>query len=382
MEKMIIYLLIVIFLISFVLPFYISRKRKIKNEKILNRKSIMIDSLELNRLCFIPFLLLFIIVGLFIIYAAIKVGSNTNIVVGIIFGLFLIIIPLIIMINIMKDIIKVISGKYVIISDILADQRVIDDRYNERNLYQLYFKDYFTKYNKYVQVQSTEFHNSKVGDEFYLVFLKNCNTPYAFNKKNYTLDDKELDKIIDINSLKNFNSDIKEFILESPSLDNIEINKKKIIKDFFNKDQRKTVIVFILICIFLLIFLLSTIFVFGLNEITNWIALIISSLAFVFFCFLTFIKIKYVYTIIKNIKNNKYEIKNDIVKSINERVDFSDSNYMMSFRFENYKKLVYDSKKIFHDTKVGDEFYLVFVKGEEEPIKIYDSKRYFIGSDN
>lgn len=351
------------------------KKRKNKKEKTLNRKSIVVDSMELNKLLFIPFLILFIIIGLFIIYVANKSGNN---IAGIIFGLIFSIIPLLLIINIFNSIIKITSGEYIIITDTLLDQRITDDKYEERKVYELYFKDYFSKYNNSVMVGSSEFHNSKIGDEFYLVFFKNCKNPYVFNKKNYKLDDKEVDKITNINSLTKFSNQIKEFVLENTLSNNIEINKKKIIEDFFDKNRRKTVTVYILICIFLFIFVLSTIFIFGLNEINNWISLIISSIAFTFFMFLTVIKIKYVYTIIKNIKNDKYEIRKDIIKSINDRVNFSDSNYMMSFRFENYKKLTYDSKKLFYDTKVGDEFYLVFVKGEKEPIKIYDTKRFIL----
>lgn len=56
----------------------------------------------------------------------------------------------------------------------------------------------------------------------------------------------------------------------------------------------------------------------------------------------------------------------------------SDAGGVTSFKFENYKKLVYEDKRLYHDVQIGEKFYLVFVKGEKEPIKVYNTKNSVI----
>ena len=47
--------------------------------------------------------------------------------------------------------------------------------------------------------------------------------------------------------------------------------------------------------------------------------------------------VKYRLGIVKNIKKNNYKIKEDEVVSLNNRLSYSDSNKMISFKFKNYK---------------------------------------------
>ena len=89
---------------------------------------------------------------------------------------------------------------------------------------------------------------------------------------------------------------------------------------------------------------------------------------------MTIVNVKYSYCIINNIKNNNYEIKEDEVISLNNGIQYSDSNKMISFKFKNYKKIVYADKKYYTDVAIGDKFYLVFVKGEKAPINVYSIK--------
>lgn len=96
---------------------------------------------------------------------------------------------------------------------------------------------------------------------------------------------------------------------------------------------------------------------------------------------MTVCKIKYLYTIIKNIKHNNFKIKIDTVTSLNNRVDFKDSNGVISFKFKNYKKIVYADKEDYNIIDIGDEFYLVFVKGEKEPVKVYRLKDSILDGD-
>jgi len=71
-----------------------------------------------------------------------------------------------------------------------------------------------------------------------------------------------------------------------------------------------------------------------------------------------------------------YKIKTDRVVSIGKDNDdgYEESYGLDTLRFENYKKIVYLTQTDFHEVSVDDAFYLVFVKGEDEPIKIYPCK--------
>ena len=80
------------------------------------------------------------------------------------------------------------------------------------------------------------------------------------------------------------------------------------------------------------------------------------------------------YEIIKNIKSGKFKITKDTVISLNDSVRFRDSNDIMSFKFNDYKKIVYVSKEEYKETNIGEEFYLVFVDGMKEILKIYPVK--------
>lgn len=114
----------------------------------------------------------------------------------------------------------------------------------------------------------------------------------------------------------------------------------------------------------------------GVNICINYFnlgAVITIVLAFLCLLIFTIIKIKYLVQIITNVKKDKYEIKEDEIVSLNNGIQYSDSNKMISFKFKNYKKIVYADKKYYDNPKIGDKFYLVFVKGDKEPIKVYDA---------
>lgn len=124
-------------------------------------------------------------------------------------------------------------------------------------------------------------------------------------------------------------------------------------------------------------------FIYFISQIPdcNLAVIIIVSFISLFLILLAIVKISYVYSILKNIKNGNIKIKKDTIKSLNNGIDFMDSNRMMSLKFENYKNLVYVDKKNFLNTKVGDEFYLVFVKGEKSPLGVYSLNRSTIDND-
>ena len=369
-----------IFILSFFIPITITIARNKKKDKILDKYSIFLDSGISKRVFAIFAMLLFFAIGLIIIYLSSReynLDKNKS-VTGMVFSLFFIIPPIIFIINTLKESIKILTGKYVIVVDELMDKYYYNDHSSadqtDHSCWCLYFKDYFKKYNAKVKIESLKRGNSaKEGDKFYLVFIKGCKSPYIYECKKYTLEESEKDKLKKLDEAKSY-INIKEFVLEKiVQNEKIVINKSTIKKDFTKAGHRKTAIIYIFLCIFLMIFLSMCIL-----EFKNLLATIILLLATVFWIFMTIIKIKYVFKIYSNINKGNFKIKEDEVISLNNRIQYSDSNHVINFKFKNYKKLVYEDKRVYHDTQIGDKFYLVFVKGEKEPIKVYNSKNSIV----
>ena len=364
--------------IPFIFTVFRNKKRKVKRT-ILDKKTIMIYSGVSDQIVMILFLSLFFVVGLIIVYLSTTKEFSIS---GIIGGSIICIIPTIITLRIIKLAINILHGNYVIIEDELMDKHYYhsydDTQYNNRfSGWLLYFKYFFKKYNNYVKVQSLrEGNNYKIGDKFYLVFVKGNSIPYVFSAKEYKLDQSEKGNLKTIDDIDDYTK-LKEFVLEKnvDYNENIILTPKKIINDFFNKSRKQAFIFFIFVPIFLLIFgIVSYILFFNIP------ALIIISIVFVVFLFMSIIIIKHYLTIINNIKNDNYKIKSDEIISLNARIPYSDSNTTISFKFKNYKKIVYAEKKDFTDVKIGDKFYLVFVEGSKEPINVYNVKNTIIDS--
>ena len=354
------------------------KKRKIRKIKkdVLDKKAIMIDSGIYYNAGLTLFLLIFFIVGLILIYAAINTAeNNSTMIVGTIFGIIICLYPIITIFKSIKTSIIVHTSKYIIIEDELMDKYYYQDRdrsvnERERSCWQLYFKDFFKKHDKYVNFKDIkEGDKYEIGDKFYLVFVKGNNIPYIFPTKEYTLAPSEKDKLKTIDEVKDYIK-LEEFVLEKEiSNEKIVINKKRIIKDFFDKSQKQTIIFLTIETLFWLFF--------GINICINYfnlVAVIIILLAFLCLLIFTIIKIKYLVQIITNVKKDKYKIKEDEIVSLNNGIPYRDSNKMISFKFKNYKKIFYTDKKYYDNPKIGDKFYLVFVKGNKEPIKIYEAK--------
>lgn len=386
MEKLIINLIenfhiimLIIVVLCFIIPMiYTLTKRKKRKEKrdILDKPTIMIDSGISSNVVLILFHLVFFIFGLIIIYAATNTVENlSTMIFGIIFGITMCLIPVFISMKAIKTTIKVLNGKYIIILDELKDKYYYEDRsYNGDNIddsgWRLYFKDYFKNYDKYVKFKDLkEGGNYKIGDKFYLVFLKGSNYPYMFAADKYNLAPSEKEKLKTIDEVAEYTK-LEKFILETETQNqNVILNKKKIIKDFFDKSQKQTIIFFVFAALFALLFGIVI-----YKWYFNLIGLIVILFMFICFLLMSIVKIKYLFVIINNIKNDNYIISEDEVVSLNNEMRYSDSNKMISFKFKNYKKIVYADKKYFTDVVIGDKLYLIFVKGEKEPIKVYSVK--------
>lgn len=388
MENLIIYVLtspfcwLIIFLLSFVIPITITliRRKNRKKGGILNKNSLIIDSDVFSKISIIWFLLFFIIVGMILIYFALtKTSILSNKIIGIIFGGIICLISTIIIINNLKEYIKIKTGNYIIVLDELSDKYYYNDTNrsadsSDLSKWQLFFKDYFKKYNLYVPLRDFGLGRKyNIGDKFYLVFLKGDNIPYIYSLKEYILDESEKNKLKTLEAAKEF-INAKEFILKT-NLEKKSIGKDTLIADF-KTTHKKNAIMDVFICLFSLICCLIPIFIFK-----HIVASIITSIIFIFFAFSAITKIKYVHSIIKNIKLNQFKIKIDVLKSLDKLVDFKNLNQITSFRFENYKKIVFADKKDYNKINIGDEFYLVFVKGEKEPIKVYKVKDSILEDD-
>ena len=319
-------------------------------------------------------LLVFFIIGLIVIYATSKSENTFNMIFGIILGLVVCIIAIIVIFKTIKMVINVLNRNYIIIEDELMDKHYYNDHSmgdeTNNSCWQLYFKNFFKTYNQFIRYQDLrEGNNYKIGDKFYLVFVKGVKLPYMFAAKEYNLAQSEKDKLKTIEEAKEY-INLKEFVLETEAHSEKKIiNSKKIINDFFDKRQKQTVLFLVAGTLGLLAF---GIIIYISNPIL--IALIMILFAFAILLMLSIVKIKYLLTVINNIKNNNYKIKEDEVVSLNNGIRYSDSNEVISFKFKNYKKIVYADKKDFLDVVIGDKIYLVFVKGEKEPIKVYNVK--------
>ena len=393
MEKLIINLIenfhiimLIIVVLCFIIPMIYTltkrKKRKVKRD-ILDKRTIMIDSGISSKIGLILFHLVFFAFGLIIIYVATNTAENlSTMIFGIIFGMAMCLIPIFISMKAIKNAIKVLNGKYIIILDELKDKYYYEDRsYNGDNIdhsgWRLYFKDYFKTYDKYVIFEDLkEGGNYKIGDKFYLVFLKGSNYPYMFAADEYNLAPSEKEKLKTIDETAEYIK-LEKFVLETETQNqNVVINKKKIIKGFFDKSQKQTIIFSVFATLFALLFGIVI-----YKWYFNLIGLIVILFMFICFLLISIVKIKYLFGIINNIKNDNYTIKEDEVISLNNGMQYRDSNKMISFKFKNYKKIVYADKKYFTDVVIGDKLYLVFVKGEKEPIKVYNVKNSVIDSE-
>ena len=337
----------------------------------------------------IPFSI-FTAVGFLLLFAPFSVAdlSKTNLIISEIFLFLVFTLPFGYFIGI-RNLIKaiktyraIIKGQYIIVVDQVLDKHYYNDSssFNSSDIdhsgWLLYFKDYYKKYNDFVKIKNIkEGDYLKSGDEYYLVFVKGSEGPsYAYKCDKYQLAESENDKLETIESVKNYINK-REFKLEKNN-QLIRINKKRIMNDFFDKQQKFTVLVFILSWIFILVFLIIL-----LISLKNILAFIILLILFVFWSFLTFVKVKYVIDVIRSIKKDTYKIKVDTVIKLNSNIKFSDSNSIISFKFDNYKKIVYADKRDYADVVIGDKFYLVFVNGEKEPIKVYQVKHSIVEKD-
>lgn len=314
------------------------------------------------------FLLIFVITCGYVIFSLCRYGINLksfiiSFVVCATFGA----IPLCFIIKEIRIIYKINKGDFVVFEDGLADKEIVrshDSEGQNHTTYKLYFFKYFKKYDKSINVDYKVYEKSCIGDFFYIVI---CNKQvFVFNEKEYQLDASI--PIISIEETENYfkrkkNRKIEEIIDEIPLVDN-----KYIRKDIFDSSRKGTFMMLFISDLFL-IGMLAGIIAFSENiSIMACIVVFIMLLAFVG---VTVIQIRRLYKILKDLKNEHYCILIDNVVSLNNNVEFKDSNDITSFKFKKCGYTVFEKKKKFKNVNIGDEFYLVFINSMKEPIKVY-----------
>ncbi len=373
-------ILFVVAVFGFILPMSYSiakRGRKKTQQAVLNQRTILIDSGVVNKIFFVLFFSVFVIVGIIMIYIIINQGKTlSNILVSIFVGLCLCGFPLWMCFDIIKTTIKILTKQYVIVTDKLLDIYYYHNASNDDSAdlsgWRLYFQDFFKVYNRDVTIHNIDkISKYQKGDVFYLVFVSGKQKPYVFPSNEYILDPSERDKLKTLEEAKEYIK-LKKFNLKAEVYNGKKvINPNTIIHDFFSKDEKITLLFFSICSIFLLIVCIGISF---FNLVASMVVL------FMFICIvcITIVKIKYLYSIIRKIKRSQYEIKIDEVISVNENLQYSDSNQITSIQFKNYDKIVYTNKKENYNAQIGDSFYLVFVKGETAPIHVYNTKNYML----
>ena len=345
-------------------------KLKMKKQQdgkfILTPRTIASESGVTYQLPIIIFLCIFLLSGILIIFFGVSVAiSSTNELFSIICGSVFILVPLFIIVDILKKNMQILTGNYVVLKDVLKDKDFQTSGGDDKDeYYYFYFENYFKRFNKNVLVKLSTYQEASIGDEFYLIFTKK--SVYVFNTRDYEF--RDFSKFIHFEELDDYLNE-KEFESEK-NTEMIHINIKRIINDFLDDEQRKTCIIFFLTSLFVLAIVVGVIML-DVSLVGNVIVILFATV----WIFLAAVKIKYVIEIVWNIKKGNFKIKRDRVVSLNNNIDYKDSNEMISFKFENYKNIFYAKRKYYNEVAVGDDFYLVFAKGNKEPIWVYQCKQ-------
>lgn len=359
---------LVVFVFCIVVPMLYSTIRNKKTNKILNSKTIILDTLIMNRIFVFPFYIIIILMGTGVLFSS-RVEGKTHIVVAVI-GCMLILLPLISMLRTLFSIINILNGNYETSMDVLKEKERMSTGSGEhrRRIYYLYFEEYYKKYNKAVSVPYKVYKNAKTNDVFYLVFVKGFKYPFVFNADEYLLIDNDVVDFKDVDILENKKT--VEYKREDTG-NLITLTNDFILKNLLNKNEKISVIALIGCTIFLIVA-----FVFAFTS--GFSVILIVGFMLAIFGFVTYSKIKYLIETRSKIKNGDYRMETDVVSGINDNINFKETNELMSLTFEKHLKPIKVSKKLFFDTKEGDKFYLVYVSGVIEPIQVYDVKHYTV----
>ena len=362
--------------IGFVILLAIAYKR-VKQEIMVLNKDELIKAILPGSITFLVTSFIFGLSGVgLILFGTEYIVLDFNVAIFmIIMGIFLVLIFSRVAFKETRPVISILRNKYVVVKDVLKDK---DERWKttgpykdhrKRVKYYLYFKDYFCKYNREVSVSRELYRNAKIGEEFYLIFIKGFEKPLAYRCEKCETTEEILEKIIPIEELKDFIK-IKEFKIEDEFDDEKrEITKKECIKDYV-KEKIFSMFLSFFILVFLIFFMFMILFEMEINK----AVVILIILPILLFGYMLVINISTTYKVVNSIKHDKYSVKEDVIEAINERMDFKDTNELIKLKLKNTKKSLILKRKRISNAKIGDEVYLVFVKSETDPIGVYNKK--------
>lgn len=300
----------------------------------------------------------FLLVAIFILINSIASKEIVLLFVGLIF----LVVSIIILNLRLKPDIKILRGNYIIYEDILKDKerRVSRDTDSNHTTYYFYFEKLFKLENTPIIGDQSSYYNSNTNDKFYIIHCGKLRL--IFNENEFVISDKtKITEIPQPATEKNQASTEKKTLT------------KQIIKhDFlFEHGQIQAEIFF-----FILASLLTFGFIMSLRE-DNDKTILKFMLAFtsIFLLFMLLTKTIYIIKTISKINNGKFKISTEKIIKIGE-VTFRNSNDIIKFKPESYGKYVETKKSDFPDVKEGDLCHLVFVKGENIPIQIYNAKNW------
>ncbi len=320
--------------------------------KEIFRKKRLISSILIAVLCFS-----FVPVG---IYLFICFLANPNEILLLVISLFLIMFSILPAVIIINNNLKILRGDFQIYEDVLRDKTKhisTDSDGNTDEYYSLYFEDFFGQNNKRIRGSSKDFHDSSIGDKFYIIVCgKLC---YVFNEKDYQISDKT--------KIQKFTK--QEPILKESTETQSELTKSIIKKDFlFKNGHLKTVIV-----LFLIFLILASASLYLIRTETSAGIIFICMSVFIFFFFVT--KLIYLFQILSRINKDMFNISTEKVTKIGETA-FRDSNKFIRLKFEKYDKYLDLDKKDFEKIKKGDQCHLVFIEKEDTPVSVYNAKNW------
>lgn len=351
-----------------------------KNINILNKKSIL-KQLGFGGHLFIIFIsTIFLIASIIFIWQSIVERTDTiPFILNIILGFIIFIFSFYFIFYVLRIIINIQNKNYIIILDELMDKyyyRDVPSTEVDNSAWHLYFKEYFRLYNKKVRIIHYQIGNRyKAGDKFYLVFVKGKKNPFIFAVNEYELGITEQEKISSFSEASDYINFKKFTIKENDNKGAVTVDKKRLIRDFLDINKIVNALICTLVSVFAII-MIVTFWEEGLPVI------IIGFMFLLVFGLISVSNINYMIRIVTNIRKNRYVIKIDKVVSINEETNYRSLNSQIKLKFEDYKENIYVERKYYNSVRVGDEFYLVFIKGNYEPIKIYNVKENILNLNN
>lgn len=246
---------------------------------------------------------------------------------------------------------NVLDGTVMINQDVVVKKK----KAGQRNL--ILFKECTARTEKGVRVSALDYEAAKKGDKFWLIYVEGQTEPIAcYPAADYTLSE----------SLMGKEGCVRE-----------RITHKRIVKDSGVRIVLTCHTVMMLVGIAAVV---SPVIIIGEWNHDAFLSTLFMSFTFgilfgIAFGFVPLMKGIKLYV---KIKNGRYTVEKDRVKDKQLR-ELNDNRECL-LMFENYTaktgRGVFQSYRVYEKVKRGEEFYLIYVDGQKEPVAIYSARRY------